>query len=92
MLSFQDVYFWKVNSILHLFASFLARFTLLWSYGDNEKANAFSLSRDEKVLTQHFFGQTPEENRLICRSAIIRNTPNCIKLLVQVRVELTTSA
>ena len=89
VLSCRDLYCWKGNWILHLFPSILARFG---SYGDNEKANAFSLSRDEKVLTQHFFGQTPEENRLICRSAIIRNTPNCIKLLVQVRVELTTSA
>ena len=54
VLSCRDLYCWKGNWILHLFPSILARFG---SYGDNEKANAFSLSRKEKVLTQHIFRQ-----------------------------------
>ena len=50
---------------------------LFGSYGDNEKANAFSLSRNEKVLTQHIFlpaSQPLEECRLNCKSALIKHT------------------
>ena len=67
VLSCRNLYFWKVNWFSNLFASFWRGCVRLGSYGDNENANDFLLSRNEKLLTQHFLARAPRNIDWIVR-------------------------